>query len=198
MELSNVSICKQIMPAWNILDRMLQNFPHSALLNRHVPTHIKGGVLDLTIVSSALLPLVNWTLHPYLTSDHYATTITDIPPLQKPPLEPRWNFRKANWHKFTSTMEEWAESYTPSNDLDTKEEEIVSALHHAANEAIPTSSVSSHTHRHKWYYTDTVRETHHLTESTQKVPLTYHTRKLSSSTETYLKRNPDRSHKLIT
>ncbi|ROT62229.1 pol [Penaeus vannamei] len=144
------------------LNKMLQDFPHSSLLNRHIPTHLRGGVLDLSFVSTDLLPIASLALHPYLTSDHYASTITlNIPPIQKPPTVPHWHFKKADWHKFTFILEEWVESYTPSQDLDTKEEEIVSALHHAANQAIPAYKPTSYIHSNKWYYSDRVRELRH-------------------------------------
>ncbi|ROT64139.1 pol-like protein [Penaeus vannamei] len=159
---ATATLNQQILQNWSLSNKILQDFPHSSLLNRHIPTHLRGGVLDLSFVSTDLLPIASWALHPYLTSDHYASTITlNIPPIQKPPTVPHWHFKKADWHKFTFILEEWAESYTPSQDLDTKEEEIVSALHHAANQAIPTYKPTSYIHSNKWYYSDRVRELLH-------------------------------------
>lgn len=53
-----------------------KTFPHTALLNKNVSIHLRGGVLDLSFVSMELLPLTNWTLHLYLTSDHFVSTIS--------------------------------------------------------------------------------------------------------------------------
>ena len=39
-------------------------------------THIKGGTLDLTLVSTDLYPNAHWKIHPTLTSDHFAIEIT--------------------------------------------------------------------------------------------------------------------------
>lgn len=51
-------------------------------------------------------------------------------------------------------MEEWAENYNPSHRLDSMEEEIVTALHHAANTVMPTISSSISPQKKMWYYND--------------------------------------------
>lgn len=85
------------------LNCLLQTFPHAALINKHMSTHLRGGVLDITFVSMELLPLTNWTLHPFLTSDYFASSISlTLPRIQLCPFELRWNIRKADWNKFTN------------------------------------------------------------------------------------------------
>ncbi|ROT69722.1 pol [Penaeus vannamei] len=125
----------------------------------HTP---QRGVLDLSFVSTSLLPLTTWSLHPYLASDHFASTITvDLPRLQRRAPEPRWNFRRADWHEFSYLMEEWAETHVPAHDLEDQEKEIVAALHQAANQAIPKVGTSVFTHKNGWFYNDRVRELKH-------------------------------------
>lgn len=59
-------------------------------------------------------------------------------------------------------MEEWAETHVATPDLDEQEKEIVAALHHAANSAIPTVGTSNFNHKNAWYYNDRFRELKHL------------------------------------
>lgn len=122
---SNANSCRNGLH----IHKLLNNFPAIALLNRYTPTHLRGGVLDLTFTSSDL-PLSDWTLHPFLTSDHFAT-VTALQLSRRSPLPPypRWNFRKADWCLSSNILEEWAETYSPSPHLDAHEKEIVSALH---------------------------------------------------------------------
>jgi len=156
------SSASRLCRAGNYLNQMLQTFPATSLLNKHVSTHLRGGVLDLSFVSTSLLPLTTWSLHPYLASDHFASTITvDLPRLQRCAPEPRWNFRRADWHEFSYLMEEWAETHVPAHDLEDQEKEIVAALHQAANQAIPKVGTSVFTHKNGWFYNDRVRELKH-------------------------------------
>ena len=72
------------------LATLLQEVPHIRLLNTGEATHVRGGRLDLTLVSSDLRPCARWQVHPTLTSDHYATLTTLIvappaPHLLRPP-----------------------------------------------------------------------------------------------------------------
>lgn len=92
----------------------LNNFPGVTFLNTHIHTHthLSGGLLDLTCLSSNLLPFKDWTLHPVLTSDHFATsTSLQLPPLTLAPSCPRWNFSSAEWC-LLNIMEHWAENYS--------------------------------------------------------------------------------------
>ena len=83
------------------------------------PTHIQGGRLDLAFSSNLLNPTPTWSLHPHLTSDHFATIIeveSYLSPLpirlkkinmrradymigfSLPPLTPSWQTRISNSH----------------------------------------------------------------------------------------------------
>ena len=74
----------------------LEGHPTVALLNTGVPTHIRGGRLDLTFTSTVLATDADWRLHPTLTSDHYAIITTlqvNRPTIPLPP--PKWNLKKS-------------------------------------------------------------------------------------------------------
>ena len=66
------------------------------LLNTDEPTHLQGNALDLTFVSATLADRADWSLHPTLTSDHFASMTTLDIPLQRPENKaPKWYFKKA-------------------------------------------------------------------------------------------------------
>jgi len=117
---------------------LLDSFPDVSLLNSKQATHTKGGVLDLTILSNSLVSTADWSFHPYLMSDHLATfTTLQLPRLPLPPPVPRWNLKKANWAHFTKLLEDWAERYTPANNLHQLEQDFVAAIKEAADISIP-------------------------------------------------------------
>lgn len=155
--------------AGKYLNRLLQDFPHVFLLNRHTPTRLRGGILDLTFIFDGLLPRAMWALYPYLTSDHFASiTSLALPRVQTSCPEPRWNYKKADWPKFTSFMELWAE-YHPTDGIDSQEEEFVAALHQAANASIPITGPHPTCHKNSWYYNDRVHELKHRLSSLRKI-----------------------------
>ena len=72
------------------LARMLSEAPDVRLLNNGEATHLQGGVLDLSLISAPLAPVAEWSLHPTLTSDHFAVRclldVATLPaPLPPPP-----------------------------------------------------------------------------------------------------------------
>ena len=92
-------------------------------------------------------------------SDHYAT-ITELDAPQLPPIPPpppRWNQDLANWVVFRLALEEWAAHYVPPEDIDQLEKDLVEAIHHAADMAMPKKSRSNHTYKDSWYYSPEVR-----------------------------------------
>lgn len=71
-------------------------------------------------------------------SDHLATfTTLQLPRLPLPPPVTRWNLKKANWAHFTKLLEDWAERYTPANNLHQLEQDFVAAIKEAADISIP-------------------------------------------------------------
>ena len=75
------------------ITQVLNDFQNVTILNNGQPTHIRGGRLDLTFISTPLRNTTQWNIHPTLMSDHYATkTSIEIPLLPPiPPPPPRWN-----------------------------------------------------------------------------------------------------------
>lgn len=83
-------------PAGRHLAAVLEDLPEVVLLNNGEATHVRGGRLDLTLVSRALATGSSWRVHPTLTSDHYALSTTlrvGLPPLLLP--QPRWDVKKS-------------------------------------------------------------------------------------------------------
>jgi len=144
------------------INELLDSFSEVTVLNNGIATHVRGGVLDLTILSTSLLPIADWKLHPYLTSDHLATiTTVRIPRVTLPPPKPRWNLKKANWPLFTDAMEKWASNYIPPSDATQLEKDFTNAIHNATDSSIPLTNVTLHAHKNSWFYNDRIRELKH-------------------------------------
>lgn len=93
----NSSFSNNICRSGQYLARLLHNFLSASLLNAGTPTHTGGGVLDLPFLSDNLLPSATWTIHPYLSSDHFATAIMlDTPRLRLPPPIHIWSIKRAD------------------------------------------------------------------------------------------------------
>jgi len=138
---------------------LLDSFPDVSLLNSKQATHTKGGVLDLTILSNSLVSTADWSFHPYLMSDHLATfTTLQLPRLPLPPPVPRWNLKKANWAHFTKLLEDWAEIYTPANNLHQLEQDFIDAIKAAADISRPKINHTYHAHKDSWFYNTRVWE----------------------------------------
>ena len=125
-----------------------------------VPTHIRGGRLDLTFVSSSLLSRSQWALHPHLTSDHFAVTVlldTSIP--SPPPLPPRFRMQDADWPHFRALTETSLRASELSLSLDEEACYITSSILSAAQASIPLRKTTTH-HRFRdhWIYGPRVRE----------------------------------------
>jgi len=146
----------------NYLRTLLQEFSDVSLVNSSDTTHLCGGVLDLTFVSSPLLPLTKWSLHPFLASDHFAVTTT-IQALRVPTLSPtlKWDLRRADWRLYKDLIEDWVAGWVPPDDLDQFDSAFVGAIHEAGTQAFPTTSPSFHSHRNHWFYNDRIRELRH-------------------------------------
>ncbi|KAG7172022.1 RNA-directed DNA polymerase from mobile element jockey-like 10, partial [Homarus americanus] len=89
------------------LVELLTVVPEITLINTGEPIHILGGTLDLTFISTELVPVAQWEVDDELTSDHFAMTTTLrmelLPPPPRPP--PRWNTKKANWKFYQDELQ---------------------------------------------------------------------------------------------
>ncbi|XP_045105292.1 uncharacterized protein LOC123500718 [Portunus trituberculatus] len=135
------------------LAAVMQNVPEACIMNTYEPTHIDGGVLDLTWVSHHLHTGSSWSIHDHLPSDHFAT-ITTIPcpltPMQ--PSPPRWNITKADWDKFQKAFTTFYENREIPQTIQEAEEELTLAFQTAANQAIPLCKHTDRKHKDWWFY----------------------------------------------
>ena len=139
--------------------QLLDDFPNVTLLNNGQQTHIRGGRLDLSFISTTLRNLTDWNVHPLLMSDHFATTTNiatpQLPPIPPPP--PRWNQELADWNIFHREMQHWAENYTIPDDINLFEKQLIEAIQTAADKAMPKISNGPHNFKDSWYYCQEVR-----------------------------------------
>ena len=156
-----LSSCSPTNDAGIHIDYTLEQFQNIALMNNGEPTHIRGGRLDLTFVSTFLRPNSSWKIHPTLMSDHYATcaslNMPQLPPIPPPP--PTWNQNMADWHIFQTNIRNWAEQYEPSEDINQLELDLKVAIYTSADLSMPKKSRGNRTYTHKdaWYYCPEVR-----------------------------------------
>ncbi|XP_050691579.1 uncharacterized protein LOC126983125 [Eriocheir sinensis] len=148
----------------------LEDVPGVALLNTGVPTHMAGGVLDLSFVSQPLAVGATWTLHPHLASDHFASVIAlPVPPPVLPQRPPRWNLRRADWPRFRGAVARRLAATIRPDDLEAADERLVDAFTAAADESIPLLRPVAVIHRERWYYTEEVREANHRVNQARKL-----------------------------
>ena len=144
---------------WHI-EEILNEYHEVAILNNGEPTHINGGRLDLTFITTSLRQHTQWRVHPTLMSDHFAVTtqlnIPQLPPIPAPP--PKWNQDLADWNKFKNHLEEWHNTYIPPDDENLLEKHLTEAFHKAANAAMPKRKPGTYTYKDSWYYCPEVRE----------------------------------------
>ena len=149
---------------------LLEELPGVKLLNPGTPTHLLGNPLDLTFASAALAERADWTLHPTLTSDHFAVVITtDVLTPQTPTHPPRWCFKKANWVTFRREMAAWWRDYTQTDDIDKFEQDFTDALVSSANRAIPVTTGSRPPSRNWWFHSPRMKEVNHRVNRLRKI-----------------------------
>ena len=138
---------------------LLEEMEEIVLLNDGQPTHVRGGRLDLTFISKCLKEQSTWGIHPELVSDHFAVftklELEQLPPIPPPP--PRWNQDTADWDSFRGHLETWKSNYEPPEDTDRLEDDLVKALHQAANASMTKKVPGNYTFKDSWYYCPEVR-----------------------------------------
>ena len=139
--------------------QVLDDFHNVSILNNGQPTHVRGGRLDLSFISTPLRTSTEWNVHPTLMSDHYATKMSIeiplLPPIPPPP--PRWNQELAEWNIFQRELQLWAENYVIPDNIDQFEQQLIAAIHAAADKAMPKKSIGRHNFKDSWYYCEEVR-----------------------------------------
>ncbi len=128
------------------------------VLNTGEPTHVNGGRLDLTIVTSDIATKSTWTVSDQIASDHYATCTTiNLAKIDPPPHRPRRCYHKADWGSFQRHLEEWYLEFEAPEDLDEMEKKIAEAINIAADLTIPLSKPPVDRKEH-WFYGPRVQE----------------------------------------
>ena len=144
------------------LTSLLDELEGIRLLNTGEPTHMLGNPLDLTLVSAPLAEEAAWSVHPTLTSDHFATvTKLAIPLPRLPPVPARWSFKRANWVTFRREVASWWEGYTPPEDVEDFDRDFTAALDRAATVAIPRVVRGRPPPKGWWFYGPRMREVNH-------------------------------------
>ena len=152
---------------------VLETFPEIALLNTKEPTHVKGGVLDLTFATATMVERIRWCVDDTVTSDHYGivTTLMDAGPAQRPHHIPKWKTDKANWFAFQEGLARCLKDNEPNNNnenVDVLEARLIQAINQAASQTIPKTRPWSRTHKDAWYYNDEIKEVNHRVNMCRK------------------------------
>ena len=152
------------------LARTLNEAPGVKLLNDGEVTHLQGGVLDLSLISATLAPLANWSLHPTLTSDHFAIRCSvDVATLPAPPPPPpRFLTKKADWPRFAAFLATVLQTLPPQDNLDEVEAATTEAFRSAAEDAIPVSSKPRRLFKDYWFRDERVAEMNARLNATRK------------------------------
>lgn len=115
------------------------------ILNQPTPTHKRGGIIDLTLVSSNIANNCHWRINDDLSSDHFSILL-DIqqhaPESEEevnPPEHIIYNFKRANWDKFNPKLLEEFASIPDQvyEDIDAYDSKILASILAAAEEACP-------------------------------------------------------------
>lgn len=152
------------------LARTLNEAPGVKLLNDGEVTHLQGGVLDLSLISATLAPLAEWSLHPTLTSDHFAISCSlDVATLPAPPPPPpRFLTKKADWPRFAAFLTTVLQTLQPHDSLDELEAATAEAFRSAAHDAIPVSSKPRRRFKDYWFRDERVAEMNARLNATRK------------------------------
>ena len=157
------------------LAEVMDTVPEATLLNTGEPTHIHGGILDLSYSSPHLSHGAKWDIHDSLASDHFAITVTiNSPKLASPEFVPRWNTRKADWPRFREELLKHLALTEPGLTINDVERRLVDALHQAANAAIPQTKRPQRTYKDAWYYDQRVKEYNQRINRARKLNRTHH------------------------
>lgn len=135
--------CTNTNSKGKIIEKILNDDPNICLMNNGLPTHIttstgNTSIIDLTLASSTLAPLLQWNTHPDpCNSDHFPILINALVKSSTHSPQKIINFKKANWEQFSKSIKFDSEI---SNPLD-RVQNIYDVIRKAQNAAIPTSNI---------------------------------------------------------
>lgn len=139
---------KLLDPAGRILDNIINN-NNLCILNDKSGTYLthsgKTTSIDLTITSNNLAIKCNWSvMDNTMGSDHYPIiTTVNVNPQRPSTSEPTYIYKKADWQKFSIEATKSFDNPIQSPDLTEFHNNIISAIHEAAINTIPSSSHKS-------------------------------------------------------
>ena len=128
------------------------------ILNSGEPTHINGGCIDLTIVSSDLAHRTTWTVMDSVVSDHFGIWFNlhvPKPPSTTPLI--RRNFKKADWTLYSSVLEQALQRTDLPHTSQQLNHTISTLMNSAADTAIPSTKPLTR-RKDAWYYNERVKE----------------------------------------
>ncbi|MPC31679.1 hypothetical protein E2C01_024975 [Portunus trituberculatus] len=92
-----------------------------------------------------------------------------VPKLVKPPHNPRWNTRKADWPLFRESITSQLRETPRLNDLNEQDARRTAAFHTAANQAIPLTKMPKKHYKDWWYHNKNVQEYKHTINQAKKL-----------------------------
>ncbi len=112
------------------------------IINENLPTRITPTATtspDISIASSNLLPVTNWSVEKRMSSDHLPIIISLTAELKKSNSKPYTyiNFSKANWQGFQDLTEKIFEKARPVTNIHKAEKHFRKTLQRAARKYIP-------------------------------------------------------------
>ena len=112
------------------------------IINENLPTRVTNTAStspDISIASSNLLPVTNWSVEKKMSSDHLPIIISLTAELKKHNSKPYTyiNFSKANWQGFQDLTEKIFEKARPVTNVHKAEKHFRKTLQRAARKYIP-------------------------------------------------------------
>ncbi len=132
------------------------------LMNDGTPTHERGGVLDLTLLTNEMAANATWSLNPALQSDHTAIEFTLLDfPITRPVFHPKWKLEGADWGKFQENIAQLLVDSTPACSLDEEYERLTWIIERAADLTFEATKPPIE-RKFLWRYYPEVRQAHPL------------------------------------
>ena len=147
--------CDKIDARGRVIERLIYE-GHLGIFNSGTRTHFvmpsgSTSALDLSLASPQLLPLFTWHLaDDPLGSDHFPVWLKHDSGTELGARSRRWNMRKAEWHDFSSDVEEQIASEF-SGAHEPSVHHFTEVLLGAANRHIPRTSGAPHRIPAPWW-----------------------------------------------
>ena len=116
------------------------------ILNEDLPTRLAGQTSsspDVSLASSNIIPITNWSVEVKLSSDHLPITLTLSVEIKKIKSENRvfMNFKKADWNRFNKYTEKHFSRLRTVTDVHKSEKYFRKIVNKAAKKFIPAGRI---------------------------------------------------------